>query len=83
MHAGPCDSSPLSVAVNTAFEAGLVSPVAAGNDGLKDELSLPACASKAVSVGAIYSDPTDLTSYDPCTDPAFPPADTVACFSNR
>ncbi len=43
-------------AVDAATAAGIVVVAAAGNDGLPNQLSVPACVSSAVSVGAVYSE---------------------------
>jgi subtilisin family serine protease len=48
-----CDDEPMSMAVNRAVELGATVVVAAGNGGNTSALSAPACASKAISVGAI------------------------------
>lgn len=47
-----CDSESDAVAVNNAVDAGVFTAIASGNDGWTDGISSPACASKAVSVGA-------------------------------
>jgi sugar (pentulose or hexulose) kinase len=86
-----CDDDPLSVVIATAWSSGIISAVASGNEGWSDRMSYPACATKSVSVGAVYSidAPTDEswtldrgTSTSTCTD-VMPPKDTVMCFSNR
>lgn len=84
------DGQPIALAIATAWSAGIMSVVAAGNDGDSNGLSIPACASKAVSVGAIYSvDVSGSLSWytnedktQSCTDKS-PRVDTVTCFSNR
>ena len=52
-----CDSDYLASQVNWAFNNGVVSVVAAGNDGLYDPgmVSSPACASDAIAVSAVDS----------------------------
>ncbi len=47
-----CDSSSLAIAVNSAVDAGLLVVAASGNSYNANGISSPACASKAVSVGA-------------------------------
>lgn len=79
---GACDSNTLAAAVNTAYNAGILSAAAAGNSAESDALIIPACASKAVSVGAVYSEQDEGFAYDDCTDTVVQP-DTIACFSNR
>jgi len=76
-----CDSHVLAAAVNTAYDAGILSAAAAGNAANANALIIPACASKAVSVGAVYTAVQEAVYYDACTDAAVRP-DTVACFSN-
>lgn len=51
-YSGTCDDDVLAKAVNNAVNKGAVVVVAAGNDG-QYGLSTPACASKAIAVGAI------------------------------
>ncbi len=47
-----CDGEADAQAINNAVDAGAVVSVASGNDGWTDGISSPACASKAISVGA-------------------------------
>ena len=47
-----CDGEADALAVNNAVDAGAVVSVASGNDGWTNAISAPACASKAISVGA-------------------------------
>ncbi len=53
---GTCDSEPVAIAVNNAVDAGVVVAVATGNDGFINAVSSPACASKVIAVGAVYTD---------------------------
>jgi hypothetical protein len=78
--AGTCDDNTLAVAVNAAAGWGLVSAAAAGNSGDKAKILSPACASKAVAVGAVYS--TDATAVGICQGKGIQ-KDKVTCFSNR
>jgi subtilisin family serine protease len=88
---GYCDGDvPASAAaIDSATAAGLVVVLAAGNDGLPNQLSLPACVSSAVSVGAVYPQVSsrvswcgdDLCSFTLCTDQS-PSPDAIVCFSN-
>jgi subtilisin family serine protease len=48
----PCPSEPLALAIQAAADAGIVTVVAAGNQGYTDALAIPACAPAALSVGA-------------------------------
>ena len=50
----PCANDVFAVHVADAKSAGILSAIAAGNDGYIDALSSPACVPAAVSVGAVY-----------------------------
>ena len=89
-----CDSDTAAIAVNNAFNAGVVVAVAAGNEGNTNAVGTPACASGAITVAAIYDDnypncdfPTQ-TSFTfsvtggTCTDNN-PVVNQRCCFSNR
>ena len=87
---GYCDSDePDSAhAVDVAMAAGIVVVAAAGNDALPNQLSVPACVSSAVSVGAVYPESRTRVSWlddsgtgTLCTDQ---PANTdgIICFSD-
>jgi subtilisin family serine protease len=78
--AGTCDNNAVAVAVNAASAQGLISAAAAGNSGNKAALSAPACASRAVAVGAVYS--TDTSTSGICASQGIQ-KDKVTCFSNR
>lgn len=78
--AGTCDDNTLAVSVNAAAGWGLISAAAAGNSGDKAKILSPACASKAVAVGAVYS--TDATAVGICQGKGIQ-MDKVTCFSNR
>ena len=77
----PCRGDALAVAFDVARAAGIVTTVAAGNDGELDALSWPACAPGAVSVGAVFDAPVGPATFTGCTDPVTA-ADRVTCFSN-
>lgn len=47
-----CDNDAIKPAIDNLRSAGIVTVIAAGNGGLTDSLSAPACISTAVSVGA-------------------------------
>jgi len=53
LYADTCDDTEMAQAVNAAVEAGVVVVCAAGNDGNPNEIVSPACASKAIAVGAV------------------------------
>lgn len=48
-----CDGTIDAMAVNNAFNAGVVVAAASGNDGFLNAISTPACASNAMAVGAV------------------------------
>lgn len=82
------DTVAAATAVDAATAAGIVVVAAAGNDGLPNQLSVPACVSSAVSAGAVYPESRTRVSWlddsgtgTLCTDQ---PANTdgVICFSN-
>ncbi|MEN6386952.1 MAG: S8 family serine peptidase [Phycisphaerales bacterium] len=52
----PCDSSntTLANAANNATNAGITLFVSAGNNGYCDSISVPACLTNTISVGAVY-----------------------------
>ncbi len=80
---GYCDTEApdSATAIDAATAAGIVVVAAAGNDGLPNQLSVPACVSSAVSVGAVYADSYSFVGWGDCIDrPAIP--DRVVCFSD-
>ncbi len=85
-----CDTDTAAIAVNNAFNAGVVVVVAAGNDAATNGVGTPACASGAITVAAIYDDnypncdfPTQTTfSFTNCSD-TNPAVNQRCCFSNR
>lgn len=79
--ANACDGNVLSVAINTAYDFGVLSTAAAGNEAKKNAVLVPACATRAVAVGAVYSTTTPGASYGVCSDSNIVP-DKVCCFSN-
>ena len=86
---GYCDATETSyaAAIDSATAAGIVVAVAAGNDGTINALSVPACISSAVSVGAVYPDSHTKVAWSDgmggtqCTDQPVVP-DQIPCFSN-
>ena len=84
---GTCDQDVMAAAVNASVDHGVVNVVAAGNDGLSG-LTTPACARRAIVVGATYDGPQAdqrwcLTSGcgRACNDVGIV-ADKRVCFSN-
>jgi len=77
-----CAGSAFASAIAALADAGIATVVAAGNSGVKDGLADPACAPRAVSVGAVYSQvhgPVTWAAPAACTENGMP--DQVACFS--
>ncbi|OHB58595.1 MAG: hypothetical protein A2Y12_08225 [Planctomycetes bacterium GWF2_42_9] len=62
----PCDSSntTLANAANNATDAGITLLVSAGNNGYCDSISVPACLSNVISVGAVYD--ADFGIFNAC-----------------
>lgn len=73
--------NPFRVAIQAARADGIVSFVASGNDGYSDGISMPACTSGAVAVGAVYDANVGSLTWSVCSD-STTTADKVACFSN-
>ncbi len=69
-----CDSQPEAIAIQEAVEAGILVVVASGNEYYTNGISLPACASAAVSVGATK----DGSAADGAT-----PVDGIATYGDR
>lgn len=77
----PCVGDVFASSIQAARAAGILSTVAAGNDGKSASLSSPACVPGAVSVGAVYDANIGGISYSSCSDLGTA-ADQVTCFSN-
>ncbi len=84
---GTCDDEVMAEAVNASVDHGVVNVVAAGNDGLNG-LGTPACARRAIVVGATYDGPQPEQRWcltagcgRSCTDTNII-ADKRVCFSN-
>ena len=77
----PCSQDPLAPAIAEARAAGILSAIAAGNDGAVNAISAPGCAPGAVSVGAVYAASYGGIAYSSCTD-FTTAADQITCFSN-
>jgi len=76
---GHCDGDFLAGEINDAVDAGAIVVVSSGNDAAG--VSSPACASKAIAVGAVYHANIGNRSYTPCSDQGSAP-DQIVCFSN-
>jgi len=81
---GCCDNiDPISaMVVNTARSAGITIVAASGNDAAAGEITMPACFSGVVSVGAVYDDALGVFSWEALCQDSATAADQVACFSN-
>lgn len=77
-----CDTNALAASVNTAYDFGIMTTAAAGNEGKKTAVLVPACATRAVAVGAVYSTTAPSVGFSVCSDTDIVP-DKVCCFSNR
>ncbi|MEP7054491.1 MAG: fibronectin type III domain-containing protein [Actinomycetota bacterium] len=80
-----CAGTPYDSAFATLRGVGVVPVVAAGNAAydqgpFSNGISGPACAPGALSVGAVYSQPSGAMTYPACQDLS-PVADKVTCFS--
>ncbi|TFH46148.1 MAG: hypothetical protein E4G94_03055 [ANME-2 cluster archaeon] len=76
-----CDGDPLAAKVNWAVEQGVVTVVAAGNDGAG--VSSPACASGAIAVGAVDSNDVKASwsNYGSALDIVAPGVDIFSTYS--
>lgn len=77
----PCGTDVFASAISAARTAGILSAVAAGNDGFTNQISSPACAPDAVSVGAVYDRAMGAIGWSTCSD-SVTATDKVTCFSN-
>jgi subtilisin family serine protease len=66
--------------IQNTIAAGITLFAAAGNDGYTNALSLPACYTGVISVGAVYDAATGSKSFSNCSDETA--ADQVTCYSN-
>ncbi|MCE9571950.1 MAG: S8 family serine peptidase [Deltaproteobacteria bacterium] len=76
-----CPNDAMSIALGAARDAGIAPVVASGNNGYTNQISYPACAPAAISVGAVYDTNVGGLAYSACTD-ATTAADKITCFSN-
>jgi hypothetical protein len=76
-----CDSDPLAAKVNWVVDNGITVVIAAGNDGAG--ISAPACASKAIAVGAVdkYGDVPDWSNRGSALDIVAPGVDILSTYS--
>ncbi|MFN0039722.1 MAG: S8 family serine peptidase [Burkholderiales bacterium] len=73
--------NPYRSAVQTAWNAGLITVASAGNEGFTSGIGKPACTPYVVSVGAVYSADWGGLAWSSCTDNPTA-ADKVICVSN-
>ena len=83
---GACDEADANAelyaqAVESARNLGITLFAASGNNGLTEQMMLPACLSGVVAVGSTYDADVGLFSMGVCTDPQTAP-DQVTCASN-
>jgi subtilisin family serine protease len=76
-----CSNNVYSAPFAQVRAAGIIPVVASGNDGYAMGIGEPACATGAVSVGAVYDSNVGSLAWQTCPD-KFTAADRVTCFSN-
>ncbi len=86
-YTGDCDAVPgspmlFAAAIDTLRAQGVLTTVASGNGGLTTKMSAPACASGAISVGAVWDASLGSQTNFGCTDNPTA-ADLMTCWSNR
>jgi hypothetical protein len=84
LYSGVCDGAdPTGTAevVNAVAGMGILVVAAAGNESTENAVATPACASGALSVGAVYDADEGGVSLGACSDPASGP-DQPTCFTN-
>jgi subtilisin family serine protease len=85
-YSGVCDTADANTqlyaeAVRAAGQAGIAVFAAAGNSGLTDKMTAPACVSGVISVGSTYDADLGQVTLGGCTDEEAI-VDQVACISN-
>ena len=83
LYTPPCDAAypAMTTAINNLRNIGVISFAASGNDANATQMSLPACISSAVSVGAVYDANVGGINWGVCTD-LTTTADKVVCITN-
>ncbi len=76
-----CSNNVYSAPFAEARAVGIIPVVAAGNNGFATGINEPACATGAVSVGAVYDSNLGPLNWQTCSN-KFTAADIVTCFSN-
>ena len=77
-----CPHTAMTTAIETLRKQGVATFVASGNHGRKFEMTVPACVSAGISVGAVYDGSIGIVNgwKTECSDATA--ADTVACWSD-
>jgi hypothetical protein len=78
---GDCEFDDLAEAVDASVDQGVVHVIAAGNDADYQRITVPACAPRAIAVGATYDADIGLATFPACTDATTAP-DQITCYSN-
>jgi len=80
---GCTPDAPLNIAVSMLRQMGIGTFIASGNHGSKNNLTVPACLTDGVSVGAVYDSDigTSPSLKSSCSD-TVTAADVVACWSD-
>ena len=83
--AGSCDKADAATAtaVKLLGKKGVTVFAAAGNEGVLNGLSNPACLTNVLSVGALYTHDLASANYPGLCKDKSPKTGTFACFSNR
>lgn len=83
-YGGVCDGAePLAADMAAAAKAaGITVVAAAGNDALDGQMSMPACLSTVISVGAVYDSDVGSMSWSGSCQDVVTQVDMVVCFSN-
>ena len=79
---GDCDGDSEAVSLDAAAGNGVVSVVASGNENYSNAVGFPACAPRAIAVGAVYDANLGSKTWSACKDTTTA-ADKVTCFSNE
>jgi hypothetical protein len=83
LYTPPCDGAypAMTTAINNLRNIGVISFAASGNNANATQMSLPACISSTVSVGAVYDANVGRINWGICTD-STTTADKVVCITN-
>ncbi|MCK4592113.1 S8 family serine peptidase [Candidatus Parcubacteria bacterium] len=78
-----CDGYLTANAIALAKSLDIITFVASGNEGHLNGISYPACASAAVSIGAVYDADIGKQKWLPTCQDQTTSADKMVCFTNR